>query len=464
MNDFGVPEKEACQWALEQFDDYNSQEVASICHSVYLHTDDHGSRVLPHDSSASQEGSESYYASIDDLEAFISTQAEIRINLFNYRREIRMDNEEMFRNLKDIDENSLWLRAKKKGLHTSYRIFTCILNSEYIGSYHPFLDFVDGLPEWDGVTDYISKVASIVNTSDEYYFNVCFKKWFVALVASLLEPDIVNHEILTFIGKEGSYKTTFFNRLLPPSLQKYFSPKISAGLVRKDDLLGLTELMLICLEEIDSMTMEKMDQIKASITLPQINIRAPYAHNRESRPHNSSFCATGNNHYFLPDGDNRRWLVMHVKSIDSERLNAIPYEHLYAQAVALYRSGFRYWFNAQESKIVTNHNEQFKEPNIEDELLLDHYRLPLAGETPRLLSLASIMLTIGAGLKYPLSRIKLRQALDKQGFLRGRSNTLRGFLVIPLTQKEKNERELFRGPQDDLEGPGLFFQEDMSLE
>lgn len=462
MNNYGVPEEDALQWAVDKFDDYNASEVASICHSVYQHREEHGTRSLhkQHRTSAQGNGEESYYATIDEMEAFISTQAEIRMNLLNHRREIRMKGDTDFRYLTDIDENTLWLRAKKEGWHTSNQILKSILNSEFIGMYHPLIELIEDLPQWDGKTDYIARLAGIVKTTDQEYFVTSFKKWFVAFVASLISPEIINHEILTFIGKEGIYKTTFFNRLLPPSLRSYFSTKISGGSMRNDDLLALSDLMLICLEEIDSMNTDKMNQIKATVTLPEVNVRAPYAHNREFRSHNSSFCATGNNRYFLPDGENRRWLIMNVLSIDIEQMSTIPYEGLYAQAIALYESGFRYWFDAKETTLITAHNEQFKEPNIEEELVIDHYRAPRPGEATKLVSLATILMTISQGMRYPLSRLKLRQALDKLGIIKGRTSKARGFLVVELTREEKKERESYGVFMPAGDSPQLDFQKE----
>ena len=36
------------------------------------------------------------------------------------------------------------------------------------------------------------------------------------------DPKVVNHVILVLIGRQGSYKTTWFNYILPPPLQQYF--------------------------------------------------------------------------------------------------------------------------------------------------------------------------------------------------------------------------------------------------
>lgn len=459
MNAFGVSEEDASNWAVSQFSDYDSSQVKAIGHSVYQHTDEHGSRPLPRSTASSGSKSpEDYYATIEELEEFIDSQAEVRINLLTHHREILMKGEDDFRSLKDSDENTLWLRAKKAKLHTSYKIFTSILNSEYIGSYHPFFDYVDGLDAWDGVTDYISQVASIVETQDPDYFKTIFKKWFVGFIGSILDPNTINHQILTLIGGEGIYKSTFFTRLFPEHLRTFYLTKVQmTGSFSKDDLTEISEFMLVCLEEIDNMTIAQMNRIKASVTLPNINIRDAYAHNREYRLHNCSFCATGNNHYYLPEGDNRRWLSEYVISIDYTLLDNIPYEGLYAQAVSLFRSGFRYWFNAEESKLVKARNELFKEPNIEEELIREYFRHPLPGEHITLLSTADILGTIGAGLKFQLSTVKIRQSLDKLGFQYKRTNKARGFLIVRLTPKEIAEKQHFKSKETENNDPTIPF-------
>lgn len=443
MNGYGVPQGDALAWAVSRFSDYETSQVESIARSVYQCTEEHGSRALP--KAQTDDSPESYYASIEEIETFIATQARIRVNLLTRRREILLEEEEEFRYITDNDENTLWLRAKKAGVHTSNQIFTCILNSEFIGSYHPFMFYIEQHPLWDGTTDYIAQVANMVHTDCQEYFNRLFKKWFVGVVASLLNPVVVNNAILTLIGAEGIYKTTFFNRLLPPELRSYFCCRMGVSRINKDDIISIAESMLTCLEEIDNMTINDLNQIKAMVTLPEVNERAAYARNKEYRPHNTSFCATGNNLYFLPsDEENRRWLSAHVKDIDDPYTHPIPYEGLYAQAVALYHSGFRYWFNNEEMIELRKHNEQFLEPNLEEDLIQEHYRTPLSGETPRFISIAAIMIHIGLGLRYNLSKTKIGHAMDRMGFQRDRRTFSRGFLVMELTSQEKIDRQYIR--------------------
>ena len=105
--------------------------------------------------------------------------------------------------------------------------------------------------------------CSLVNSST---FTNCFRKWLVGMVASLLDENVVNNTILVFVGKQGIYKTTFFNNLLPPELQKYFFTKTNCDRMTKDDKLSLAEFALICLEEIDSMKPAELNQLKALVT------------------------------------------------------------------------------------------------------------------------------------------------------------------------------------------------------
>ena len=40
----------------------------------------------------------------------------------------------------------------------------------------------------------------------------CFKKWFVAMVASWMKDEVVNHQVLVLIGKQGIFKTTWLEQ------------------------------------------------------------------------------------------------------------------------------------------------------------------------------------------------------------------------------------------------------------
>ena len=433
MNAYGVPPDDVLQWSADEFPDYDAGALESILRSVYLHADEHGSKGLPN-----KENSSFKYASIEELETYVATQASIRNNIILGRREILWEGKRKFRDFKDSDENTLWLRAAKAGLNSRQNLFRGILESEYVPDFDPFVEYFNSLPPWDGETDYISQVAGMVHTEQPEIFRACFCKWFVALIAGLLNPDVVNQTVLTLIGEQGIYKTTFFNHLLPLVLRRYFYTKINSGIITKDDKITLSEFALICFEEIDSMRPSELNQMKAMMTMLTTNERAAYGRNKNYRPHVASFCATGNNRFFLSDDTgNRRWLPFWVTAIDDPYTTEIPYEGLYAQALSLYRGGFKYWFDDKEVTELNAHNKYFEAPNIEEELICSYLRLPKQGEAGIFMSTADVMALIGCAIKYNLLKTKINNAMDKLGFERMRTNNCRGFRVVLLTPEER---------------------------
>ena len=125
-----------------------------------------------------------------------------------------------------------------------------------------------------------------------------------------------------------------------------------------------------------------------------------------------------------------------VEYIDDLYKNTIPYEGLYAQGVALYREGFRYWFTDEEMKLLNNHNREFEEPNIERELILSRFRLPKGNENGVFMSNAEIMEHIGTMIKYTLSKTKINRAMHELGYETIRKKNERGFCLMLLTPEE----------------------------
>lgn len=432
MNRFGVDLEEAHEWAVEQFPDYQASQLESIVRSVYQHTEEHGTLKLP-----KGKKDDFQFATIPELEEYLSTQAEFRNNVITEQREIRLDDETTFRDISDRDENTLWARANTAGVHSGPGAIQMILNSEYVHNFNPFIDYLTRLKEWNGITDYLTQLADTVHSTNQELFRIFFKKWFVGFVASLIQPTIVNHEVLVFIGKQGCYKTTWMSRLLPPELSRYFYTKTNSNRMTKDDHLTLAEFALICFEEIDNMRPSEMNQFKAIVSAPNIHERAAYARNKTHRPHIASFCGTGNNLQFLNDPTGtRRWLAFEILSIDNPYDTQLPYDEIYAQAMTLYRSGFQYWFSPDEADLLARNNEQFEVPNLEKELIQTYYRKPLPGEHGVFVSTSEMLQRVNALIKVPLSITNMGISLRKLGFESCRSNSIRGYRVMEFTPEE----------------------------
>lgn len=440
MNKFGVEQAEIQPWAEENYPDFDTTELASIIQSVYtVHADEHG--ILK---TARNNGSK--YARLEDIEQFIHTQAALRYNVILGCNEIcwltEKDKDSRFHEITDRDENTLWNRSIKAGLASGHYTFQSILHSEFVPYYNPMTDYFTHLPKWDGKTDYIRQVSDRVKTNTPELFTRYFRKWFVAMAASLIQTEIVNHTIMVLIGGQGVYKTTFFEKLLPPELHRYFHVKTNARQMDKDDRLTLSESALICLEELDVLTYNELNQIKAIVTIPEIKERQVYARNKELRHHLATFCGTGNNKNFLiDDSGNRRWLNFEALSILNPHTHPLPYEGLYAQALALFETGFQYWFDETEIDELHEHNRAFEAVNIEEELICGHFRLPRPGEKGIFISTAHIWEIIGVCIKYTLNARKITTAMRKLGFEEKRRNNIHGFIVVELTGTEKLDQK-----------------------
>lgn len=455
LNAYGVPQADAEQWAVDTFTDYDGN-VAGVIASCYTHVDEHATRPLPAVLKAKAKST----CDVKQIEDFLNRQAAFRHNVITGQCEIAYLDENAaseFAPLTDRDVNSLWTRMSKEVGRTRQCDIYSVLHSDFVPLYNPFRDYLQSLPAWDGTTDHIARLASTVHVRGEQArFTAYFRKWLVGLVAGVIEESNVNHQILVLIGSQGSYKTTWFNYLLPPELRRYFLTKVSNNYASKDDLFSLSEFILICLEEIDEMSPATLNQLKAMVTLKSVNERAAYARNKEHRPHIASFCATGNNVNFLNDpSGNRRWLPFEVESIDPPQDNPVDYVGVYAQAYRHWQDNFRYWFDAEEIDALNRYNQRFETPNLERELILSHFRCTLPGETGIFVTTAYVLNQINRYIRQPLSPIKVGLLMKQLGFKSIRYAGQRGYRVYEYTAEEimQNRHAAARFTQEDWQNP-----------
>ena len=278
---------------------------------------------------------------------------------------------------------------------------------------------------------------------DDALWRACFKKWFVAMVASWMKDEVVNHTVLVLVGRQGIYKTTWLDRLMPPALRAYSSKLPLSGQISKDDRLRLCENGLLNIDELDAICGREMNIVKSLLTSTDVNERAAYGRLKERRVRLASFCASTNNREFLTDiTGNRRWLPFEVESIQNPFEDIILYERLYAQAKAYVECGyFAYWFDLDEIEVLEAHNEKFRVQENEEELLPILFDKPAEdkGEFMTTAEISDRLATYG-GIKKPMSIRKLNAILERHEFKAVRpyvdGKQVRGWLVYRRKQDE----------------------------
>ena len=387
-----------------------------------------------------------YTATVEDIEQFLRDNIYLRHNVITGRVEYRIPDSlpsefggQVWQILSDRIVNTLWRTMSKTKVVRTKDIYQ-VIESDFTPDYNPFTHYLDHLPSWNG-NDYILAMSVSVSvkgqTEEQMLFANYLKKWLVGMVAGWVDPSVVNNVILVLIGEQGSYKTTWFNYLLPPDLRQYFYTKTNANRMGKDDLLTLAQYGLVCCEELDTMRPSELNQLKAAVTMPSIDERAAYARYHEHRKHIASFCGTGNNIQFLSDPTgNRRWLPFEIDSIESPREHPFNYEGMYSQAYALYQQGFQYWFSRKEILKLQEHNRQFETPRLETELVQQYFRKPSGQEPGEFMPVSLALQLVGANITQKLSKEMLGRAFIELGFERKTFRNVRGYIVVRRSAEE----------------------------
>ena len=325
---------------------------------------------------------------------------------------------------------------------TSREVITA-LQSDLIPDVHPLREYILSLkpytpdqPDW---IDLVAKQVTIKNDNNPHadiLWRTCFKKWFVAMVAAWMKDEVVNHQVLVLIGKQGIYKTTWLEHLIPPHLRSYACKLANSNDLNKDERLRIAEFGLISIDEIDSMNNRELNQLKSVITATDVNERAAYAYTKERRVRLASFCASGNRRDFLTDiTGNRRWLPFEVESIQNPFFTTLPYEQIYAQAWALANDPiFCYWFELDEIDILEQHNLHFRDESNEEQLLPILFDVPAEGKGEFLTTaqISERLVTYG-NIKKPMTLSRLGMVLGAAGYQSTRpkigGRLIRGWIV-----------------------------------
>ena len=338
--------------------------------------------------------------------------------------------------------------SAESGLQITAREVLAVLQSHRIPDVHPLREYVLNCRPYDDTqpVDWIAWLAQQVKVGggeeEQKLWIRTFRKWFVAMVAGWLSDEVVNQQVLVLVGRQGIFKTTWLEHLLPPELRAYSCKMASATQLNKDERLRIAEYGLIALDEIDAMGPRELNVMKSVITASDISERAAYGYTKERRIRLASFCASGNKQEFLTDiTGNRRWLPFLAETIQNPFYITLPYEQIYAEAKYLIDHGFQYWFDLEDIETIETHNEDFRAQENEEQLLAVYFDIPAEG-SGQFMTTAEISdkLVSWGNIKKPMPLNRLGMLLKKAGYRdvrRGEQRT-RGWIVYERTLDEVN--------------------------
>ena len=361
------------------------------------------------------------------IETYLSSRYEFRYNTVLGRTEYRRMNSSDFTKVGRYEINTLRRELDNDvGIITSSDNLYSIIESSFSPRINPIQEYFKNLPSVDissnspfslkAIPDLASCV--VVRNSDKWL--PYLTKWLVAVVANAMDDrECRNHTCLVLTGEQGKFKTTFLDLLCPPALHGYsYTGKIYPQ--EKDTLTYIGQNLIVNIDDqLKALNKRDENELKNLITCPMVKYRMPYDKYVEEHPHLASFVASVNGNDFLTDPTgSRRFLPFEVLSIDIERAKAISVDNVYAEAKALLKSGFRYWFDDDEIAELYTESEDFQVQTAEMELLLRCFEKPTEDESYSLMTTTEILTYLGIYTHQPLVAKRMGEALKKAEYIK----------------------------------------------
>lgn len=207
--------------------------------------------------------------------------------------------------------------------------------------YNPLVDYLNGLPEWDGVERVESLLIDYLGAADNAYTREVTKRTMIGAVMRAYEPGCKFDYVLVLDGKPGIGKSTLLSTLGG----EFFSDSLS--LTDTKDKTAAEKLQGVWIMEIGEMQGTRkadIEAMKGFISRQVDEYRPAYGRVVEHRPRTAILCGTTNSMTgFLRDTTgNRRFWPVTVTGVDDGRVWSISKDErdqIWAEAVSLYECG-----------------------------------------------------------------------------------------------------------------------------
>jgi predicted P-loop ATPase len=307
---------------------------------------------------------------IDLFKNFLNNHYNFRFNEISCKVEFKPISGIDYKPMTDRYLNSLLLEMNHQRLKIKFLDLKTIIESDFVPIFNPIKDYFKSLPQMTG-NENIKKLLKTIDTHDNDFFEWAFTKWLVAWVACMVEDSAINQQCVILAGNQGIGKSTWVEKLIPNELMPYyFAGNIRLG--NKDTLGFLSEKCLINLDELANMTYSNVAELKELVTKSKISFRKAYAQYTDNFIRRASFIGSVNGTEFLYDlTGNRRFLSFEVSRFENYGNHNDNMNLVLAEVYSLFKSGFQYWFDANDQKRVEKNNENFRVISPEEVKILE---------------------------------------------------------------------------------------------
>ena len=370
---------------------------------------------------------------LESLENYLFSHYDFRFNVLTEQTEYSPKNATDFNLVDQRTLNTLCIEARDQGINCWDKDVSRLMCSKKIANYHPFQDYLEYLPLWDG-QDRVTELA--LRVSDNPVWVNGFHRWMLGMTAQWLnmESQCANAVAPLLVSTEqGRCKSTFCSRLLPEALQGFYIDKFDltsvSGCEQKLSLFGL-----INMDEFDRYSERSQATLKNLMQLRKLTFRKSHRSYYSRLPRIASFIGTSNQKELLTDSTgSRRFLCVEVK----KKIDCTPpdYAQLYAQLKAELLAGERFWFSAEEEKEIQENNRAFYKQSPAQEIFFRCFRLPKDEEAGRMMTATEIFCRLQK--KFPSAlrtsnASQMGKTLQALGVQRIHTRQGNAYLVVPV--------------------------------
>lgn len=193
------------------------------------------------------------------------------------------------------------------GISSSLKIDDSLALEIEKNAYHPIKEYLNSL-EWDGVERLDNLLIEYFGAEDNLYTREAIRKMLTAAVARVFEPGKKFDLVLTLVGAQGTYKSTFIKKL---GREWYSDTFLTVS--GKEALEQIQGAWLIEMAELAGLRKAEVEAIKHFISKQEDTFRPAYARSTETYFRQCVFFGTTNNKDFLRDpSGNRRFMPIDV--------------------------------------------------------------------------------------------------------------------------------------------------------
>lgn len=263
----------------------------------------------------------------------------------------------------DGTELSAWLGSPTRFQLSvkSDLVMDCVEAQARRNKYHPVREYLESL-QWDGVQRVRSMFSELFSAPDNPYTRHVAHCFLVSAVARILFVDRkVRHNgakvdfMVVLEGEQGRGKTSAVGELF--GAEWYAEAMESPG--GKDFYQDLRGRWGVEIGEMEAFSKADVTKVKQAITSRFDTYRPSYGRVSRSFRRECVFVGTTNEHEYLRDASGgRRFLPILVGQVDVTKI-AVQRDQLWAEAVTLWRDGYRYWELPDEA--VEEQEDRFSE-------------------------------------------------------------------------------------------------------